>query len=100
MLYMIWGLLVVVGITLYFLVVTNLERWIAALTACLTPKVEPAEPKLGRVVMYNSDDAQRMQPVAASNTVMAPIGICALTLTADEAVAAAAKALEILAEDI
>ena len=33
-------------------------------------------------------------PVAASNAVMAPIGICAPTLTADEAVAATAKALE------
>lgn len=33
-------------------------------------------------------------PVAASNTVMAPIGSCALTLTADEAVSGATKALE------
>lgn len=98
-LYMILGLLVVVGITLYFLIVTNLERWVAAFTACLTPKVEPAEPKLGRVVMRKSGDP--IAPVAASNTVMAPFYTgCALTLAADEAVAATAKALESLAEDI
>lgn len=94
-LYMILGLLVVVGIALYFLVVTNFERWAAALTAWLTPKVEPVEPKLGRVVMCKSDDVQRTPPVAASNTVMAPFYTgCAPTLTASEAVAGAAKALE------